>query len=95
MMNFEGRYYLKNGTLVGVHKNPAALLGNREERWIGHDIVESKRGNLKICWNENGECVWVMGVVDDVKKYDLMERVSGKDTGEGTGEVKGCKECEG
>jgi hypothetical protein len=49
---------------------------------------------LKICWNENGECVWVQGIVDDTKNYDIMDRVSGKDKAEATMKVVGCKECE-
>jgi hypothetical protein len=91
MMNMAGRWYTKNKTLVAVHLNGAALPGNREERWIGHSIGLSPE--LKVCWNENGECVWVMGIVDDTKKYDLIECISGKDITEAKVKVVGCKEC--
>ena len=108
MMNMVGRWYTKNKTLVAVHLNKAALPGNREERWLGHSIAKSaKKENtviftdvsllpeLKICWNENGECVWVQGIVDDTKNYDLVECVSGRDLVETKMKVEGCLECKG
>ena len=100
--DFNGRWFTRNGMLVGVHINPDASKGNRVERWRGHDIPSrlediAKHGvplpTLTICWNENGECVWVQGVVDDVKNYDLMERVNPQGVEEGI-KVVGCKECE-
>jgi hypothetical protein len=95
MMNMVGRWYTKNKTLVAVHLNKAALPGNREERWIGHPICNMDISPMKICWNENGECVWVQGIVDDTKNYDLVECVSGRDLVEAKMKVEGCKECEG
>jgi hypothetical protein len=96
MMNMMGRWYTRNKTLVAVHLNEAALPGNREERWIGHIIPnvttsqEMLRSypSIKFCWNENGECVWVQGIVDDTKNYDLMENVSGKDLKESRMKVR-------
>src|ERR1035437_2973732 len=99
MMDLIGRWITRNKTLVVVHLNKAALPGNREKTWIGHTIARvitdvSMPQELKICWNENGECVWVQGIVDDTKNYDIMDRVSGKDKAEATMKVVGCKECE-
>jgi hypothetical protein len=105
MMNMMGRWYTKNKTLVAVHLNEAALPGNREERWIGHVVPLGNATtpqemlcldpSVKFCWNENGECVWVQGIVDDTKKYDLVECISGKDIVESKIKVVGCKECNG
>lgn len=99
IMNMAGRWYTKNKTFVAVHLNGAALPGNREERWIGHAIPICISGTLtpsdvKFCWNENGECVWVQGIVDNTKNYDLVECVSGRDMVEAKMKVEGCKECE-
>ena len=95
MMKLDGRWITRNKTLVGVHLNPAALSGNREERCIGHTILEDSEVVLKICWNENGECVWVQGIVCPTRDFDLMERITGKDRIENSVKVIGCKECEG
>jgi hypothetical protein len=100
-MEFKGRYITRNGTLVAVHLNPAASKGNREERYLGHSVpIPSKDIELqpfKICWNENGEAVWLQGIVDDTNKYDLMQSCEGTDrySRERGIRVSGCKECEG
>ncbi len=103
-----GRWKLRNGLLVAVHNNPAATVGNRVERYIGHVletvkvIVDSSGGPTEIivtpavvfCWNENGECVWKMGLVDKDSPYDLMESLVGdKWTKEREIKVESCKEC--
>src|ERR1017187_4203210 len=97
MMDMNGRWYTRNKTLVAVYLNPAATKGNCVERWLGHSIPKESKVvqlvPLKICWNENGECVWVQGIVDDTKNYDLMENISGKDLAEAKMKVEGCGEC--
>ena len=92
MMDMKGRWFTRNKTLVQVHFNPAALPGNRIERWIGHSVPDSRL--LKVCWNENGECVWIQGIVDDTSKYDLVERVTGSNKAENGIGVVGCGECD-
>jgi hypothetical protein len=104
MMDMKGRWYTENKTLVQVHLNPGASPGNREERWLGHVVPVGNATTpqsmlcvdtfAKFCWNENGECVWIQGIVDDTKKYDLVERLSGRDKSEMGIKVVGCKECE-
>jgi hypothetical protein len=97
---FKGRYITRNGTLVAVHLNPGATKGNREERYLGHS-VPSEHSNIelvpfKVCWNENGEAVWLQGIVDEVKGYDLDEACLGDKWSRERGiRVVGCKECEG
>jgi hypothetical protein len=99
MMDMTGRWLTKNKTLVAVHVNPDATEGDRVERWIGHTIPEDSRAKLGICWNENGEAVWIVAptvvVKGDIKEWDLMERVTGKDRVENSIKMEGCKECEG
>ena len=98
-MGFKGRYITRNGTLVAVHVNPAATSGNRVERYIGHSIPnnhsEIELVPFKICWNENGEAVWLQGIVDNTKGYDLVQSCEGNAYSRERGiRVKGCRECE-
>lgn len=106
-MEFNGRFITRNGTLVAVHKNPGATEGNRVERYLGHSIPipsQERTGDFnkdielipfKICWNENGEAVWLQGIVDSVSKYDLMQSIEGNDSyrWEKTVKADWCKEC--
>lgn len=98
-MQFTGRYITRNGTLVAVHLNPGATPGNRVERYLGHSVPIPEKGielvPFKVCWNENGEAVWLQGIVDEVKKYDLMQSCEGNDkyNRERGIVVKDCKEC--
>jgi hypothetical protein len=98
-MMFKGRYITRNGTLVAVHLNPGATKGDRVERYIGHHIPMT---DSKVCWNENGECVWIqdktMMTTDfsEIAELDLMEACTGEKFMKERGiRVSGCKECEG
>ncbi len=93
-MNLLGRWILRNGTMAVVHINPAATEGNRVERYIGHPLPNPVEYAIRICWNENGECVWMQGIVNDTKRYDLIERIDGKDRVEARMKIAGCKECD-
>ena len=107
-VEFKGRYITRNGTLVAVHLNPGATKGNRVERYLGHSIP-SEHSNIelvpfKICWNENGEAVWLQGIeetlmgisllkhsTNEVKEYDLMEACLGDKWSRERGiRLKGC-----
>ena len=98
-MNFEGRWITRNGTLVACH-TISDITEGEIVRWRGHTIPVDSKVRLDFKWNKNGECVMVMGgiggTVDDANPTwaDLMERITGKDRGENSLKVEGCKECE-
>lgn len=88
-----GRWILRNGMIAVSHINPSASEGNRVERYLGHPMIAPDCMTVKICWNENGECVWMQGIVDNTQNYDLMERLDGKDRVEARMKVEGCLIC--
>ncbi len=104
-----GRWKTRNNLLVAVHLNPAATVGNRVERYLGHVLETSKlvvtdapggptemivSPVVVFCWNENGECVWKQGLEDKDSPYDLMEALIGdKWSKEREIKVESCKEC--
>ena len=93
-MDMKGRWLMRNRTLVQVHLNSSALPGNGVERWIGHSVPDSRL--LKVCWNENGECVWTIPAnctTGVQKEYDLMERPRSGLPELGIW-VSGCGECD-
>jgi hypothetical protein len=80
------------GHSVGCNDKPPKVLSLVDARRIEAKI----ESEFKICWNENGEAVWLQGLVDDTSKYDLMEACLG-DKWSWAREIRvsGCKECEG
>ena len=73
-MNFKGRWFTDNETYVAVH--PGSTIPNSV--WWGHEIRLQApfSDNRKFYWDEKGNCVLIIGTVDDTTKYHLMERVN-------------------
>lgn len=102
MMNFTGRYYTRDESLVVVHLNNEAYEGDCNVRWRGHsvNIAENRVGVLTFWWNENGECVKVVNnydgehtsrLQDGVARWDLMKGVNQQDD---LSRLVGCPICE-
>lgn len=103
-----GRWETRNGLLVAMHINPTATEGNSVERYIGHaletqKIITIQAGGpteitvspaVRFCWNENGECVWMQGIVDRTDGYDIMSKLMGDRWNRERGlKVASCWEC--
>ena len=73
-MNFQGRWYTINETCVAVHEGSDIP----EAKWWGHEIRLQAPyfDNRKFYWDFGGNCVYIIGTVDDTTKYHLKERVN-------------------
>jgi hypothetical protein len=104
-MNFQGRYYTKNGTLVGVHptaKNDSITF-TPEASWWGHKIVLKAKelgpngfvDERVFYWDEKGNCVSYTPMKSGVNldTFNLKTRISGKDCKEARIEVMDCESC--
>ena len=101
-MNFKGRYWTVNGTLVAVHENTEATEGDREIRWKGHYIrvnpsfMQRYDISLTLWWNENGENVkWVdcVGKVGFGGEFDLM-KLANPQSLESQIDIPDCPQCQ-
>lgn len=100
---FKGRYLTANQSVVMVHPNTAG------DRYCidgsvahGHLVkVVAKEGEMTravadvgmLWWDEKGDCIRAMGVVDDIRKFNLKGKVNPQSV-VGSVKIDGCKECE-
>lgn len=82
-MNFTGKWYTRNRTLVEVEPFIPGIDGQEWLVWRGKEVVVKpshppfEYDPVKdIYWNENGECKMVIGGFGKVEDFDLMERVN-------------------
>ena len=87
---FKGKYWTRNFTLVVVHQEG--------DKYKGHGVCQStefntrNKGSVIYWWNDKGDCIMIQGLVDDIRKYDLMSRVK-PDSVEGHSIVRDCEDC--
>ena len=98
-MNFSGRYYTDNDTLVAVHPLKDVVLHSNgtktvESVWTGHVIKLEPpyTDDRSFCWDKDGKCNVAFRVVDDVSRYNL-NRVANPMTYGYQIEVVDCEDC--
>jgi hypothetical protein len=89
-LDFSGRWYTRNGTLVAVHRNEDSV-GNRVGEWWGHLLVPYIDDRL-IYWDEKGDCV-KESIQFDLHRLDLVTAVNREKQSQDFNMVCDCKEC--
>lgn len=91
-MNFQGRYWTLNGTLVAVH--PVLQVVGGIVKWRGHELrlKSPYTDNRVFYWDGGGKCKMVFGSAEGTSKFDLMRKVNPQ-TKESEVECVDCAEC--
>jgi hypothetical protein len=91
-MNFSGRWYTRDGTLVAVHRNDDTV-GNGVGEWWGHELPFSDK---LIFWDEKGDCVRSKNVANRILEegFDLVSAVNREKQANAFNiECTECEEC--
>lgn len=93
-MNFKGRYYTDNNTLVAVHKFEENDNVSEGAEFWGHEVrLEPPYSDTRLFhWNSEGKCLVILGTVDNVSKFHLREQVRPA-TYASQIEVVDCEQC--